>query len=244
MMALFMKIRDIWDMSSQRRGAVSAEYTGKVTGTRASIDKVTGRRQKPVALEAMTSFFTFGGELLNNPGPIGSAVPSSPFLGRRMASFLPQSPKGYVVELGAGTGAITTALLKRGIPEDRILPVERSETLVKLLKRRFPSLNIVLGDATELRSLLKAWLPKDATEISYVVSSLPLRSLPENVVVSILQEIHHILPAHGKLVQYTYDLRRTPHPRLSGFKRCRTSIVWANIPPARVDVFEKNTSAH
>jgi len=231
-------------MSSQRRGAVSAEYTGKMSGIRAGVDRPTGRRKKFVALEAVTSFFTFGGELLNNPGPVGSAVPSSPFLGRRMASFLPRSPRGYVVELGAGTGAITAALLKRGIPADRILPVERSETLVKLLKRRFPSLNIALGDATELRSLLKTWLPKDAPEISYIVSSLPLRSLPENVVVSILQEIHHILPKHGKLVQYTYDLRKAPHPRLSGFKRCRTSIVWANIPPARVDVFEKNDAVH
>jgi phosphatidylethanolamine/phosphatidyl-N-methylethanolamine N-methyltransferase len=221
---------------------VSAEYAGRVSGVR--VNKVAGHPRKSVALEAVTSFFTFGGELLSNPGPIGSAVPSSRFLGRRMASFLPRLPKGYVVELGAGTGAITAALLKRGIPADRILPVERSEALVKLLKRRFPSLSIALGDATELRSLLKTWLPKDAPEISYVVSSLPLRSLPENVVISILHEIYQILPPHGKLLQYTYDLRKTPHPYLSGFKRCRTSVVWANIPPARVDVFEKNGVVH
>ena len=221
-----------------------AEYTGKISRIRACVDEAAGRPPKFMALDAVTSFFTFGGELLSNPGPVGSAVPSSRFLARRMASFLPRSPKGYIVELGAGTGSITAALLKRGIPADRILPIERSETMVKLLKRRFPSLNIALGDATELRSLLKTWLPKDALEISYVVSSLPLRSLPENVVVSILQEIYHILPQHGKLLQYTYDLRRTPHPRLSGFKRCRTTVVWANIPPARVDVFEKNGAAH
>ena len=231
-------------MSAQRRGAASAEYTGKISRTHAGVNEAAGQPSKFMALEAVTSFFTFGGELLSNPGPVGSAVPSSRFLGRRMASFLPRSPKGYVVELGAGTGAITAALLKRGIPADRILPIERSETMVKLLRRRFPSLNIALGDATELRSLLKTWLPKDALEISYVVSSLPLRSLPENVVVSILQEIYHVLPQHGKLLQYTYDLRRTPHPRLSGFKRCRTTVVWANIPPARVDVFEKNGAAH
>ena len=221
---------------------MSAEYAGSISGAR--VNKVAGRPRKSVALEAVTSFFTFGGELLSNPGPIGSAVPSSRFLGRRMASFLPRSPKGYVVELGAGTGAITAALLKRGIRADRILPVERSEAMVKLLKRRFPSMNIELGDATELGALLKSWLPKDAPEISYVVSSLPLRSLPEKVVTGILREVHHILPEHGKLVQYTYDLRRTPHRLMSGFKRCRTAIVWANIPPARVDVFEKIATAH
>jgi len=221
---------------------VAGEYTGKISGV--SVGGAAGRPQKSMALEAVASLFTFGGELLNNPGPVGSAVPSSRFLARRMASFLPRSPKGYIVELGAGTGAITDALLKRGIPADRILPVERSETMVKLLRRRFPSLSIALGDATELRLLLKTWLPNDALEISYVVSSLPLRSLPENVVVSIVQEIYHVLPEHGKLLQYTYDLRKTPHPFLANFKRCRTTVVWANIPPARVDVFEKKNTAH
>src|ERR1035441_1638309 len=88
-------------MSAQRRGAASAEYTGKISRTHAGVNEAAGQPSKFMALEAVTSFFTFGGELLSNPGPVGSAVPSSRFLGRRMASFLPRSPKGYVVELGA-----------------------------------------------------------------------------------------------------------------------------------------------
>ena len=191
-------------------------------------------------LEAVTSFLTFGGELLNNPGPVGSAVPSSRFLARRIAGFLPRDPKGYVVELGAGTGAITAALLDRGIPADQLISVERSATMVKLLQRRFPSVNVALGDAAELRTLLKTYITGDSREVSYVVSSLPLRSLPEAVVRSIMAEIGHVLHKDGRLVQYTYDLRRTPHPSLSGFKRCHTTVVWANIPPARLDVFQKN----
>lgn len=221
---------------------MSAEYAGKIPV--AGVGEVSVPPRKLVSLEAVTSLFTFGGELLSNPGPVGSAVPSSRFLGRRMANFLPRSPKGYVVELGAGTGAITAALLGRGIPADRILPIERSEAMVKLLKRRFPSLKIGLGDATELGSLLKTWLPGNALEISYVVSSLPLRSLPEKVVTGILREVYSVLPKHGKLVQYTYDIRKTPHRLMLGFTRCQTAIVWANIPPARVDVFEKTGAAH
>src|SRR5882757_1586286 len=99
-------------MSAQRREVVSADYTGKTSGSRVGIENTAARPQKFMPLEAVTSFFTFGGELLSNPGPVGSAVPSSRFLARRMASFLPRSPKGYVVELGAGTGAITAALLR------------------------------------------------------------------------------------------------------------------------------------
>jgi len=189
-------------------------------------------------LEAVTSLVTFGTELLNNPRPMGSAVPSSRFLARRIARLLPKSPRGHVIELGAGTGAITAALINRGIPLDRILSVERSETMVRLLKRRFPLLNVALGDAAELRSLLAAVF-KDQIEVSYVVSSLPLRSLPEKVVTNILREVELVLHKDGKLLQYTYDLRKTPHPALSDFKRRYTTVVWANFPPARVDVFQK-----
>jgi len=190
-------------------------------------------------LEAVTSFVTFGSELLNNPRPMGSAMPSSRFLARRIAGFLPPSPHGYVVELGAGTGAITSALLDRGIPADRLVPVERSATMVKLLKRRFPSVNVAWGDAGQLRSLLGSHLGTDAWEVSYVVSSLPLRSLPDEDVTRIVREIQHVLDGEGKLLQYTYDLRRKPHRSLSGFKRCYTTVVWANFPPARLDVFRK-----
>jgi phosphatidylethanolamine/phosphatidyl-N-methylethanolamine N-methyltransferase len=191
----------------------------------------------PMPLEAVASLFTFGTELLNNPGPVGSALPSSRFLARRIAGFIPPSPRGYVVELGAGTGAITSALLDRGIPADRLVSVERSATMVKLLKRRFPSVNVALGDAAQLRSLLKSHLGTDAWEVSYVVSSLPLRSLPDDDVRRIVGEIQQVLHRQGTLVQYTYDLRRTPHRSLAGFKRCFTTVVWANFPPARLDVF-------
>ena len=60
---------------------------------------------------------------------------------------------------------------------------------------------------------------KDNIEISHVVSSLPLRSLPEKVVTNIIREVYAVLPKEGKLVQYTYNLGKTSHPCLSGFKR-------------------------
>jgi phospholipid N-methyltransferase len=188
----------------------------------------------------MTSLFTFGSELLNNPRPVGSAVPSSRFLARRIAGLLPRSPKGYVVELGAGTGAITSALLDHGIPAERLLAVERSATMVRLLQRRYPSVNVAFGDAAQLRSILNSHFGANHCEVSHIVSSLPLRSLPEADVASIIAEIGHVLHKDGTLLQYTYDLRRKPHRAWAGFQRRFTTVVWANLPPARLDVFQKN----
>jgi phospholipid N-methyltransferase len=48
-------------------------------------------------------------------------MPSSSDLARAMASALPETG-GMIVELGGGTGAITAALLERGVlPEDILI---------------------------------------------------------------------------------------------------------------------------
>jgi phosphatidylethanolamine/phosphatidyl-N-methylethanolamine N-methyltransferase len=194
--------------------------------------EVSQKRAGLMPLEAVASFLTFGGELLNNPGPVGSAVPSSRFLARRIAGFLPRSPKGYVVELGAGTGAITAALLDRGIPADRLISVERSETMVRLLQRRFPSVKVALGDAAKLRMLLKAYLTGDSREVSYVVSSLPLRSLPETVVRSIMTETRQSLTKTGIPAHHYRDPACPPQRRQARAVHVRSSpdaapvVVW------------------
>jgi phospholipid N-methyltransferase len=186
-------------------------------------------------IKALAELAVFGGELLNNPGPVGAAVPSSPALARRMAGFLPHQPAGYVIELGAGTGAITTALLERGLPPTRLIPIERSPALARHLRRRFPELNVLAGDAAKLRHLIASHL--NGLPVSHIVSSLPLRSLPKTTVVRILREIRHLLAPDSRFIQYTYDLRPRTHRAMRGFVRCGSSVVWLNFPPARVDVF-------
>ena len=65
-------------------------------------------------------------------------------------------------------------------------------------------------------------------------------NLPKEVVDNIISEVEESLPVGGRFVQFTYNLRRPPESL--GFKKMRhigRSFVVLNIPPARVDVFEK-----
>lgn len=187
--------------------------------------------------KALTSLAVFGVELLANPDQVGAAVPSSRALARRLAACIPRKPPGYVVELGAGTGAVTQALLDHGVPAERLIPVELSRPMVRHLRQRFPQLNVLAGDASQLSRLLFRQLELAPGSISHIVSSLPLRSLPKDLVQRIAAEIALVLPPTGRFIQYTYDLRRDTHDALADFTRTRTSIVWFNLPPARVDVF-------
>src|SRR5579862_7102231 len=98
--------------------------------------------------------FSFLKALARNPREIGAISPSSSFLAKEMAAHVVKNPEGVVVELGGGTGVITQALLKTGLRPNNIIVVESSSELVRKLRRRFPGIQIIEGNAADLMSLL------------------------------------------------------------------------------------------
>jgi phospholipid N-methyltransferase len=175
----------------------------------------------------------FARELINQPAAVGAVWPSSSQLAKGMAACVPSGGDGLVIELGGGTGAVTQALLQRGIAPERLLVVERSPAFVQHLRARFPSVAVVEGDATELADLLQP-----GRQIDAIVSSLPLRSLPRGDAAAIVAQWRALLAAGGTVVKFTYDLRGTAHRPPPGFLKRASDIVWANLPPARVLALE------
>lgn len=180
----------------------------------------------------------FGAELLANPRAIGAACPSSPLLARRIAKLVRRpNQSSYVLELGAGTGAITHGLLRRGIPADRLIVVEQSSAMVRLLHRRFPGVRIIEGDAADILSIVQDRLKLSTADFSHVVSSLPFRSIPKPAAARIATAIQDFLCHGARLIQYTYDLRRGSTGWFERLGHVHSSVIWFNVPPARVDLF-------
>ena len=178
----------------------------------------------------------FAKEMLVNPRAIGAACPSSKQLARTMAQQLQKHQKdGMVIELGGGTGTITRALLHQGITPERLITVEQSPALAAHLRHQFPHIRVIEGDACQLKQLLG----HDAKKVRAIVSGLPLRSLPQPVVRSIMQQIHQILPTGGVFVQFTYNLRSPSSNQAKYLSHIDTQMVWHNFPPARVDTFNR-----
>lgn len=171
-------------------------------------------------------------EWVAGPGIVGAVWPSSRRLSDCMAARVPVRGDGLVVELGAGTGVVTRALLEHGISNDRLRVVERSPAFVKHLRKRFPAATVLCGDATELDALLPMGVPVDA-----IVSSLPLRSLPADVVAAILRQWCALLRPGGVLVQFTYALQGPAPDIADAFAQCPSRFIWANLPPAKVMTF-------
>lgn len=177
-------------------------------------------------------------EFLKTPAGIGAVWPSSERLARGMAARIDPQGDGLVVELGAGTGVVTQALLDRGVSVERLRVVERTPAFVRHLRQRFPGVAILQGDAAQLADVLDASAP--GMPVDAIVSSLPLRSLEAGVVSAVLDQCRTLLRPGCPLIQFTYALRGLPAAELSdGFELRGDRSIWANLPPARVITLER-----
>jgi len=183
---------------------------------------------------------------LRRPFAMGAVVPSGRLLAEAMARTtlaVMEGRDGHVIELGAGTGKVTKALLAAGVPAGRLALVERDPELAAFLRRHFRGPQIVEGDAARLPRLLAA---HRIERIAAVVSSLPLLSLPAEVVNGIVHGVFDALPRGAALVQFTYG-PSAPVPR--GLReRLRLQAVsgpriWRNVPPAVVWTFIRPSAA-
>lgn len=175
-------------------------------------------------------------QLLKNPRAIGTVAPSSAALSRAMAN----EAKGLarVLELGAGTGPVTRALLER-FPAQAITSVEMQPALCRQLRKRFPDVRVVEGDALEALKAL------DAEVATAVVSSLPFRSLPLEVAQGLVREAARMLRRcpGSRWIQFTYHPKE-PFEAPVGWGWRRAALVFTNLPPARVWVLEPAAGGH
>jgi phospholipid N-methyltransferase len=177
-------------------------------------------------------------EWLQRPQQIGAIFPSSRNLSEAMADWLPTDPDEFVVELGPGTGSVTHAMLERGLRHDRLIAIEKSAKLASLLRERFPRIRVVTGDAEQLDKLIKKHVHRTHS-IGAVISSLPLRNFAPKAADCISRKIHAILRPEGKWVQYSYHLGNQRPEGACSFDLVRSGVVWWNLPPARINVFQK-----
>jgi phosphatidylethanolamine/phosphatidyl-N-methylethanolamine N-methyltransferase len=188
-------------------------------------------------IAALSDSTVFLREWLVNPQRTGAVAPSSPQLGAAMARWLPRNPESYVLELGPGTGAVTDALFKYGLREDRLLGIEKNPTLANILRKRFHQSHIITGDAWDLDKLL-AELPQPIESVGAVISSLPLLNFPKEEADSLARKIRAILEPRGRWVQYSYQIIKDRSRGGDDFKLLASKVVWFNLPPARVSVYQ------
>jgi phospholipid N-methyltransferase len=181
--------------------------------------------------QAPGAAFAFAAAVVRNPRGVGAVAPASRWLAEAIGRELDGCACDTLVEVGPGTGAITRVIDARRQAFARVLAVERDAWMVSVLRERFPEMEIVHGCATELARHVRAASPVA------IVSSLPFRSLPEEVAAGCVRALAETLDGSpgSMLLQYTYGLGSppfsSPGPR---FAWSRVGLVARNLPPATI----------
>jgi len=167
---------------------------------------------------------------LANPLQMGSVIPSSPSLCRRIAALVTCGPDEVVVELGAGTGAVSRALLAAGIPPERLMVFEIVPEMASHLREVLPGVTVICDDAFDLpRALPRRWHGKVGTAIC----GIPLVMLPRARQRRFVEAVEAVAPGRGFLL-YTYCITSPLPYRKLGLTARREAWTPFNFPPASV----------
>ncbi|MGH3824062.1 MAG: class I SAM-dependent methyltransferase [Pseudonocardiaceae bacterium] len=188
----------------------------------------------PLLSRHVVAFLT---AVLRSPATVGALAPSSPHLAARLATVVPRVGEPVVVELGPGTGSVTTAIKYRLGGRGRHVAVEIDPVLANYLRAEHAGVEVLVGDAVELERLLAE---HQVLAVDAVVSGLPWSLIDPDAQRAIVNATARSLAPSGCFTTFAY-LHTLPMTRARQFRTLLgevfdevliTRTVWWNLPPA------------
>ncbi len=181
----------------------------------------------------------FFGQFLRAPATVGAFAPSSRRLARSVCAPVPERGEPTVVELGPGTGSFTAEIQRRLDGRGNHLAVELNGPMADALADRFPSVDVVHGDAAHLTRLLAE---RGLGRADVVVSGLPWAAFPADLQLLLLSAVCAAMCPAGAFTTFSYvhaiplgSARRFRALLAERFEEVVPSrTVWRNAPPAFV----------
>ncbi|MHA1558869.1 MAG: class I SAM-dependent methyltransferase [Alphaproteobacteria bacterium] len=170
-------------------------------------------------------------QMLKNPKTIGSIIPSSSNLANFICRYLPHEKDKRIVEIGAGTGSLTQALIDSGLKRDQLTVFELDSSMCLFLKQKFPYLRILQKDADSLHKNLQ---PNWKGNVDVIISSIPMLNMPFDKKQAIIESCFKALSPNGYFLQFSYSFI-SPIPSIKlDLQKERLGCVLMNCPPATI----------
>ncbi|WP_420426425.1 ribose ABC transporter permease [Algiphilus sp.] len=156
--------------------------------------------------------------------PSGQALSAASV--RRVSAEYPQT----IVELGAGTGAVTRAAAARMHPDSRLLAIESDVDFARMLEQTVPRAEVLCASAMSLQAILAA---REVTRVDVILNGLPTPSLPQPQRDTVYQAIAD-LPGQPWVSQLTVMPWVFWRFYRRFFEEVHFEAAWRNLPPAGV----------
>lgn len=187
------------------------------------------RKRRRGALSPQAMFLK---EFVKHPVMVGSIIPSSNRLIRRMLAPVDWSQCRTFVEYGPGVGTFCQPVLDRMAPDAQLIAIDTNKEFVDYLKLsiRDSRFSPVHGSAAEVEDIVKAHGQQHA---DYALSGLPFSTLPPGVGTAIAAATARVIRPGGAFLVYQFSPRvrdfLAPH-----FDRIDHAMEWWNVPPAQL----------
>lgn len=161
---------------------------------------------------------------------LGSIIPSSRFLIRRLLREADWSKVRTVVEYGPGVGTITRAVLDRLGPDASFVVIETNPDFVEYLRTSLPDdrLHVVQGSAADVERILAEL---GLGEADVAISGIPMSTLPPGVREQVLSATRRVLRDGGQFLVYQFSPTVGAHLERV-FTDVRRSFEPLNVLPA------------
>lgn len=176
----------------------------------------------------------FALNFFRHPFMLGSIWPSSRHLVDEILRPIDWERALVIVEYGPGVGTVTGEILRRMRPDAHLIAIETNAAFVKFLMASFkdPRLHVANESATDVGSIL---LRLNLPPAHYVVSGIPLGSMPEALRAHIVAVTRAALAPGGQFLVYQFTSRVLPVLQRT-FRDVSRSRTTRNIPPAHLFV--------
>ncbi|WP_297810634.1 methyltransferase domain-containing protein [uncultured Helicobacter sp.] len=176
---------------------------------------------------------------LANPKRTGALCSSSQYLAEMITKNIGIEQASNIIEIGPGMGAFTKVILRKKTDLAQFFAVEINPKIAQKLHKRFPNLDVALGSAEFLETIMQE---RQMSSADVIVSGIPWALLNQVTQKCILENIYNVLKPGGYFATFAYIL---PTMGARRFRKIiygdkifseikRSKIVWNNIPPAFV----------
>jgi phospholipid N-methyltransferase len=194
-----------------------------------------------IRTERRTNPIEFFIGFLRNPREVGSIIPSSRFLTRRVMRCAEIQAARVIVELGPGTGVLTREILATMRPDAKLVAIELLPDFCEVLRRELPDprLHVFCGSAADMEKALSN-AGEDRADV--VLSGIPFSTMEKGEGRETLNASKRVLRTGGRFVAYQFRsaVRRIAEPV---FGPPTTHSGFWNIPPMRIYVWRRDASA-